>query len=169
MHKENARRIGNDHTHGNLKSTQAQDYRSSTQSGHSPSRNREWGDFIDTRQEVCLNAKHTSKAERHVKMLVDHLIGWSRDHQASITASVKGLCEGTLTKRTASSLRAILAAYQPETFLVASELLSKVEEHYGPVPDVLASADAVLTRRGFVLNAVFTNGITGSLATGGAA
>ncbi len=81
---------------------------------------------------------------------------------------MRGLCEGTLTKRTASSLRAILAAYQPETFLVASELLTEVEHQYGPVSDVLITAEAELTYRGYVLNPVFTKGIGNSFVAGGA-
>ena len=114
-------------------------------------------------------AKRKTKAGTHARSLVNHLIRWCHEHQASITTSVKGLCEGTLTKKTASSLRAILAAYQPETFLVANELLAEVENQYGPVPDVLVSAEAVLTRHGFVLNAVFTHKVTHSFAKGGAA
>ena len=116
-----------------------------------------------------LQAKQKTKAETHVRSLVNHLIRWCQEHQASITTSVKGLCEGTLTKKTASSLRAILAAYQPETFLVANELLAEVENQYGPVPDVLVSAEAVLTRHGFVLNAVFTHEVMHSFAKGRAA
>jgi hypothetical protein len=112
--------------------------------------------------------KHLTKVETHVKSLVTNLIRWCHDHQASLSSSVRGLCEGTLTKKTASSLRAILAAYQPETFLVASDLLAQVENQYGPVPDVLASAEAVLTRRGYVLNAVFSNGTVSTVTTGGA-
>jgi hypothetical protein len=118
--------------------------------------------------EVGTNVKQRTKTASHVKSLVKHLIRWCQDHEASITTSVKGLCEGTLTKRTASSLRAILAAYQPETFLVASELLTEVEHQYGPVSDVLITAEAELTYRGYVLNPVFTKGIGNSFVAGGA-
>jgi predicted protein tyrosine phosphatase len=167
MYKENQSQFGDTQESTNQSNRQnhfgVSNPSNRSQNGH------QWDNFIHTSHDVTVNTKRKSKAEVHVKMLVDHLIRWSQDHQASITASVKGLCEGTLTKRTASSLRAILAAYQPETFLVASELLATVEEHYGPVPDVLSSADAILTRHGFVLNAVFTNGITGTLPVGGAA
>jgi hypothetical protein len=167
MYKENTGQIGEKIENSN--EGIAQNYFGVAEPNNRSQNGHQWDNFIQTSHDVIVNAKRKSKAEVHVKMLVDHLIRWSQDHQASITASVKGLCEGTLTKRTASSLRAILAAYQPETFLVASELLTKVEEHYGPVPDVLSSADAILTRHGFVLNAVFTNGITGTLPVGGAA
>lgn len=104
-----------------------------------------------------MNAR--SKLETNISTLVNHLIRWSKDHQVSITESVLGLCEGTLTKKTASSLRAILAAYSPEVILVASKLLSDVEGVHGPIPDVLISADAVRTSRGYVLNAVYLEGI----------
>jgi hypothetical protein len=166
MYKENQSQFGD--TQESTNQSNRKDYFGASKPSNRSEKGHHWDNLIHTSRDVTVNAKRKSKAEVHVKMLVDHLIRWSQDHQASITASVKGLCEGTLTKRTASSLRAILAAYQPETFLVASELLTTVEEHYGPVPDVLSSADAILTRHGFVLNAVFTNGITGTLPVGGA-
>ena len=105
-----------------------------------------------------MNVNTKTKLEIHISGLVTHLIRWSKEHQAPITQSVNGLCEGTLTKRTASSLRAILAAYSPEAFLVASKLLSDVEDKHGPIPDVLMSAEAVRTSRGYVLNAVYVEG-----------
>lgn len=104
-----------------------------------------------------MNAK--AKLEINVNTLIAHLIRWSREHQASITESVLGLCEGTLTRKTASSLRAILAAYAPEVFLVASRLLSDIEEKHGPIPDVLVNATAMRTSRGYVLNTNFVEGV----------
>lgn len=71
------------------------------------------------------------KLEINVNTLISHLIHWSKDHEVSITESVLGLCEGTLTKKTASSLRAILAAYSSEVFLVACRLLSEIEDKHG--------------------------------------
>lgn len=106
-----------------------------------------------------MNVNVKTKLETHINSLVKHLIRWSKEHQASITPSVTGLCEGTLTKRTASSLRAILAAYSPEAFLVASKLLGEVEEKHGPIPDVLLTADAVLTQRGYILKVIFVDGV----------
>ena len=105
-----------------------------------------------------MNVNQRTKLETHINSLVVHLIRWSQEHEASINSSVAGLCEGTLTKATASSLRAILAAFSPEAFLVASRLLGEVEEKHGPVPDVLLTAEAVRTRKGYVLNAVFKEG-----------
>lgn len=163
MHKENASHIGNQNTYGNQGEAQA------TLPNHGSLNNRDWYHLNDKDTAVPLTVKRRLKAEVHVKMLVNHLIRWSQDHQASITTAIRGLCEGTLPKRTNSSLKAVLAAYQPETFLVASDLLRQVEENYGPAPDVLSSADAVLTRGGYVLNAVFTNGATSVFRAGGAA
>ena len=104
-----------------------------------------------------MNAK--AKLEINVNTLVAHLVRWSKEHQASITESVLGLCEGTLTRKTASSLRAILAAYAPEVFLVASRLLSDIEDKHGPIPDVLVNATVSRTSRGYVLNANFVEGV----------
>lgn len=106
-----------------------------------------------------MNANTKAKLEINVNTLVNHLIRWSKDHQTSITESVLGLCEGTLTRKTASSLRAILAAYSPEVFLVASKLLADVEDKHGPIPDVLVNATAMRTSRGYALNAVFVEGM----------
>lgn len=100
-----------------------------------------------------------SKLESNVNSLVNHLIRWSKDHQASLSDSILGLGEGTLPKKTASSLRAIVCAYSTEVVLVASKLLSEVEEDFGPIPDVLLSAIAVRTKRGYALNAVYVEGI----------
>lgn len=100
-----------------------------------------------------------AKLEINVNTLVGHLIRWSKEHQASITESVHGLCEGTLTRKTASSLRAILAAYSPEVFWMATKLLAEVEDKHGPVPDVLVNATATRTNRGYVLNANFVEGV----------
>lgn len=105
-----------------------------------------------------MNVNQKTKLEIHISSLVTHLIRWSKEHQVSITPSVTGLCEGTLTKTTASSLRAILAAFSPEAFLVASKLLGDVEERHGPVPDVLLTAEAIRTQRGYVLKAIFVEG-----------
>ena len=105
-----------------------------------------------------MNVNQKTKLELHINSLVKHLIRWSKENQASITPSVTGLCEGTLTKRTASSLRAILAGFSPEVFLVASKLLGEVEDKHGPIPDVLSSAAAVRTNRGYILKAVFVEG-----------
>lgn len=99
------------------------------------------------------------KLEINVNTLIGHLIHWSKDHEVSITESVLGLCEGTLTKKTASSLRAISAAYSPEVFLVACRLLSEIEDKHGPIPDVLVSATAKRASRGYVLNANFVEGV----------
>ena len=99
------------------------------------------------------------KLEINVNTLIGHLIHWSKDHEVSITESVLGLCEGTLTKKTASSLRAILAAYSSEVFLVACRLLSEIEDKHGPIPDVLVSATAKRASRGYVLNANFVEGV----------
>jgi len=112
-----------------------------------------------TPKDVGCNMGARTKLEINVNTLVAHLIRWSREHQASITGSVLGLCEGTLTKKTASSLRAILAAYAPEVFLVASRLLSDIEDKHGPIPDVLLNATALRTSRGYVLRANFVEGI----------
>lgn len=106
-----------------------------------------------------MNVNQKTKLEIHINSLVKHLIRWSKENQASITQSVNGLCEGTMTKRSASSLRAILAAFSPEAFLVASKLLCDVEDKHGPIPDVLMAAEAVRTSRGYVLNAVYVEGI----------
>jgi hypothetical protein len=100
-----------------------------------------------------------AKLEINVNTLIGHLIRWTKEHQAPITESVLGLCEGTLTRKTASSLRAILAAYAPEVFLVASRLLSDIEDKHGPIPDVLVNATATRTSRGYVLNANFVEGV----------
>jgi hypothetical protein len=106
-----------------------------------------------------MNSNQKTKLESHVNSLVKHLIRWTKEHQASITPSVNGLCEGTLPKKTASSLRAILASFSPEVFLVASKLLCDVEDMHGPIPDVLLTADAVRTHRGYILKAVYVEGV----------
>ena len=120
-------------------------------------------------QEVSLVAKHKARTQARVQLLVNHLIRWSKEHEASITTSVKSLCEDRLTKQTASSLRAIFAAYQPEAILVATQLLAAVEEQYGPVPDVLVAADVVLTRYGYELHADFAECAISPARVGGAA
>jgi len=112
-----------------------------------------------TSKEVGCGMNAKAKLEINVNTLVAHLIRWSKEHQKSITESVLGLCEGTLTRKTASSLRAILAAYAPEVFLVASRLLSDIEDKHGPIPDVLINATASRTSRGYVLNANFVEGV----------
>ncbi|TXI88723.1 MAG: hypothetical protein E6Q34_11960 [Burkholderiaceae bacterium] len=110
---------------------------------------------------------HRSKLDNNVNSLVKSLICWCKDSQAPMTPSIKSLCEGALPKKNSSSLRAILAAYQPETFLIASDLLTKFENFYGPVPDVLISAQAVRSNNGYIMIVRTSNGTVTAIQSGG--
>ena len=98
-----------------------------------------------------------TKKEIHVDCLVNHLIRWSKEHQAPVAQSVEGLSLGTLTQKTTRSLNAVTAAYTPDILLAAANLLIEFEGKHGAVADVLERAEVIRTRRGYVMNPVFLN------------
>lgn len=111
------------------------------------------------RKELNMNVNQKTKQEIHLNYLITHLINWSKENQAAIAQSVDGLCLGTLTKKTTSSLNAITAAFPPEILVVATKLLADVEEIHGAVADVLKTAQVIRTKKGYVLQPVFMEGV----------
>ena len=95
----------------------------------------------------------------HINSLVNHLIRWTKEHDLALAPSVQSLCEGTMPKKTASSLRAILCAFSHEVVLEAIKLLTEVESSHGPIPDVLLNATVSKTKRGYVLQSMLVGGI----------
>lgn len=95
----------------------------------------------------------------HINSLINHLIRWTKDHDLALAPSVQGLCEGTMPKKTASSLRAILCAFSHEVVLEAIRLLTEVESFHGPIPDVLLDATVSKTKRGYVLQSILVGGV----------
>ena len=95
----------------------------------------------------------------HINSLINHLIRWTKEHDLALAPSVQSLCEGTMPKKTASSLRAILCAFSHEAVLEAIKLLTEVESSYGPIPDVLLNATVSKTKRGYVLQSLLVEGV----------
>lgn len=101
---------------------------------------------------------HHAALTSNINSLINHLIWWTKKYDLSLAPSVQSLCEGTMPRKTASSLRAILYAFSHEAVLEAIKLLTEVESTYGPIPDVLLNATAAKTKRGYILHSQFVGG-----------
>ncbi len=100
-------------------------------------------------------SKQRAKKLHHVDSLANHLIRWSKEHQMPVGQSVAALSHGALTKKTASSLNAIAAAFTPDILFAAANLLADFEFKHGSACDVLERAAVISTRNGFTLSPVY--------------